>query len=157
MAGDDKRPRVHTDEHGHSVLDDTVRTGKFELVSTQKLKALLAEDDARHRDAVRKLAESGDDGVLARDNATGHFSIIDDNELQALLDTGDEAPAAAQPAEVTLEPVGGADGEDLSLVSTQALRKILELPDDKPAARPAAKPKPPDEEPGGGFDPYNSG
>lgn len=148
---DPAKRRVHTDEHGHSVLDGTVNTGKFELVSTQRLKALLEDEKSGHRESAAKLADSDQDGYLAQDSS-GHLQIIDDDELQSLLDASHPAPAKSRPATVAPEPATADDDEELSLVSTQRLRKLLDIPEgpgDKAAEKPIK-----DEI--GGFDPYNS-
>ena len=159
-----KRPpfpkdKVTIDERGRSVWTDPVETANFELVSTLRLKKILAEEQHGERDAVRKLAESKSDGYLAKDNATGIFSIIDTNELQKLLDA-DPTDKRTIPAEVVAEPLPpDSTDEELSLVSTQALRKILDIPDATPAkanARAKAQHKT-IKDLGGGFDPYNTG
>ncbi|MDZ7644725.1 MAG: hypothetical protein U5K76_11155 [Woeseiaceae bacterium] len=146
-----RRPRVTTDERGHSVWSETIRTATFELVSTARLRKLLDDDDEQQREEVRRLAETQGNGYLARDHATGMFRIIDDADLQALLDSEDAPAPVARPADVTSEPAKNTDDEDLSLVSTQALRKILELPEDRAASDDA-----PARDEGGGFDPYNN-
>lgn len=129
---------------------DTVRLETLELMSTQRLNTLLAEEHAQHHDAVRQIAESSRDGYLARDSATGHFKVIDDDELQALLDTEPEKRRVARPAPA--EPAAEAPASDeLSLVSTQRLRKILDIPE---STAPGTK-KPVKTEPGGGFNPYD--
>lgn len=140
--------KVTVDERGRSVWNDTIKTANFELVSTGRLRKLLDDDGQQHREEVRKLAEMQTDGYLARDNSTGMFRIIDDDDLQAILDGDGQATPFRRPAEASLKPAfGDAPEEDMSLVSTQALRRILELPEDR------------DREPvtdeGGGFDPYN--
>ncbi len=159
-----KRPpfpqdKVSMDDRGRSVWTDPVETANFELVSTQRLKKILAEEQHAERDAVLKLAESKSDGYLAKDNATGIFSIIDTNELQKLLDA-DPTDKRTIPAEVVAEPLPPDSIDDeLSLVSTQALRMILDITDAAAAkgnAKPKAQPKA-IKDPGGGFDPYNTG
>ncbi len=151
-----KRPKVHTDETGHTVWDDTIKTARFELVSTQQLRQLLDAAEDAPRDEIRKLAAGDEEGYLARDAGTGMFRVIDDDDLQALLDTQDEdlpaiaRPAPAQPAPA---PKAGGNEDELSLVSTQRLRKLLDTPGG--TAKPAAK-KPRRDE-GGGFNPYDSG
>lgn len=156
-----KRPpfpqnKVTIDDRGRSVWTDTVETANLELVSTQRLKKILAEEHEQERDAVRQLAETQSDGYLAQNNATGVFSIIETDELQKLLDSAPARPAPT--ADAILEPLVATtadDEDDLSLVSTQALRQILDIPDSAPA-KATAKAKPA-KDPGGGFDPYNTG
>jgi hypothetical protein len=154
-----KRPpfpqnKVTIDDRGRSVWTDTVETANLELVSTQRLKKILAEEHEQGRDAVRQLAETQSEGYLAHNNATGVFSIIETDELQKLLDSAPARPAPT--ADAILEPlVATTADDDLSLVSTQALRQILDIPDTSPP-KASAKAKPA-KDPGGGFDPYNTG
>jgi hypothetical protein len=116
------------------------------------LHKILESSDDDARSAIERIVSGQEEGVLARDPATGLFEIISDADLQSILKDNDSLPKIARPAEVTLEPVRpkAADRDDeLSLVSTQVLRKILH----KDAPTPVAKKK----DRGGGFDPYNSG
>lgn len=148
------RRKVRSDERGRSVWVDTIETASFELVSTQTLKTLLDQQHAREREEIERVAAGGDEGYLARDSATGHFQIIDDTALQAILDQRSGATPAARAADVTAEPPSETeDLNELQLVSTQALRQILGEPEPKKPRRqePSARDK------GGGFDPYNAG
>ncbi|MCB1845518.1 MAG: hypothetical protein KDI09_21290 [Halioglobus sp.] len=148
------RKKVTVDDRGRSVWAGTVETANLELVSTSILKKLLA-DDEQQRDAVTELAATNPNGYLAKDNATGMFRIIDDDDLQSLLDSNAAPEAFTRPADVVLEPVNPLlqDDEELALVSTQALRKILDIPDNK---NKKASPSPVKDK-AGGFDPYNTG
>ena len=99
---------------------------EVELVSTQMLKQILSSRDVANRKGVADAARAGRDGVLARDPVTGHFVIIEDDELQAIVDSGQNLPKLSKPADVTVEPLHDyADSERLSLVSIQALRRIF--------------------------------
>jgi hypothetical protein len=144
-----RRPtKVSTDERGRTVWTGTVETAQLELVSTAQLKQILESSDPESRSAIEKVVSGETEGVLARDPATGLFEIISDSDLQAALrETGDLPPPQAS-ADDILEPASG-NTEALSLVSTQVLRKVLKTG--------AAKPEQPKKDPGGGFDPYNSG
>ena len=77
------------------------------------------------------------------------FEIIDDTDLQAILDVDSDLPKLSRPTDVTREPLHDyADEENLSLVTTMALRKVLAKDNDDVTT-----------EPGGdtsGMDPYNS-
>src|SRR5690606_17952134 len=117
---------------------------------------ILASTDEDTRSAIQGLIREEEEGVLARDPATGLFEIISDADLQAILENSDDLPKTRRPADVTLEPVTRREGneEELSLVSTQVLRKILKK-DSAKAPSPAKDKLPRDK--GGGFDPYNSG
>lgn len=153
-----RRPaKVTTDERGRTVWTGEVETAELELVSTAELKEILAASDDESRTAIERVAHGDTDGVLARDPTTGLFAVVSDAELKAALE--EKGGAATGPLE-TLQPASGAD-EDLSLVSTQVLRKMLKTSEPKAAAaaRPAkSAPAPqPKRDEGGGFDPYNSG
>lgn len=145
--GDRRRTQADNDRSGG--YPDTVKLQKLELMSTQRLTRLLAEEQGG-RKAVQAIAESADEGYLARDAATGMFRIIDDDELQALLDQDANAPDATVPPPPPAAPTAGKD--EFSLVTTQALRKILTVAE--PAAAKPEK-KPDNKEPGGGFNPYD--
>jgi hypothetical protein len=111
-------------------------SAELELVSTQMLKQILSSNDVENRKAVGVAAKTVGEGVLARDPATGFFEIIDEDELQAIVDSGQDLPKLSRPSDVTAEPLHDyADNEHLSLVSVQALRQVIvddEEPDDEP-------------------------
>ena len=146
-----RRPlKINTDGQGRSVWADTVETAQLELVSTQILKQILSSNDVENREAVKEAAKSHSEGVLARDPATGYFEIIEEDELQAILDSGQDLPKLSRPADVTLEPLRDyADSEHLSLVSTQALRRVLVSLNDNEEADEL-------EIDAGGYNPYDS-
>lgn len=151
-APDERRPKVRTDDRGRTVWDGTIQTAKLELVSTERLKTLI-DDDNPARDRIRELASTGPDGYLAEDGDSGRLSIIGDDELQALLDTQEKDLPPLRLPDPVEEPASG-DDEELSLVSTQRLRQLFDLEDGGPET--PASPKPVKDE-GGGFDPYNTG
>lgn len=148
--------RVTTDDRGRTVWEGPVEETELELVSTQMLQTLLDSGDEERRQQLADAARSKD-GVLARNLTSGSFEIIDDDDLKAALESADATPARVRAADVTLEPVPKKSdnaGQELSLVSTQALRKILghevtDTSDDDADDGPAFR--------GGGFDPYNHG
>lgn len=151
-----RRPsKVTTDSRGRTVWADTIETAELELVSTGQLQKILASTDDDTRTAIESIVTGEHDGVLARDPATGLFEIISDADLQAILENNTDLPKTARPADVTLESASGNTGstDELSLVSTQVLRKILKI--DAPAEKPRETRHKADK--GGGFDPYNSG
>ena len=123
-----QRPaKIQTAGRGRSVWAEPVESAKFELLSTVTLKKILASKDEAAIKAIEDAAESGAEGVLARDLATGHFQIVDDTDLQAILDNNISLPKQERSADVTYEPAYDSEKstDDLTLVSTQALRKIL--------------------------------
>jgi hypothetical protein len=146
-------PRVRTDGQGRSVWDEPVDPAdELELVSTQALRKILDSDDRKARKALVDAASTAGNGVLVRDPNAGTFEVIDDDELQKILDSTTDLPPVTRPADVTLEPIGNDSGDELSLVSTQALRKILRT--DAPKSEVGKTTR---RDPDGGFDPYNSG
>ena len=128
-----RRPAIiKADSRGRSVWADPVESAKLELVSTQTLKQILASSNEHNRNAIADAANTATDGVLARDPATGFFEIIDDTDLQDVLDANSDLPQLSRPVDVTLEPLHDyADNENLSLVTTMALRKVLASDDDE--------------------------
>jgi hypothetical protein len=147
-----RRPRIHTDARGRSEWLDPVASAELELVSTLKLQKILKSSDEKSRRALREAAEGAGDGVLARDTENGRFEIIRDEDLQAILDENKHLPPVRKPSDVVREPVHddavSADDE-LSLVSTQTLRKVLRKNRHDAGDEPVFSLK-------GGFDPYNS-
>ena len=143
-----RRPaRITTDGHGRSVWADPVESAELELVSTQMLKVMLTSRDQGERRAIEDAARTTTEGVLARHPASGRFEIIDDDELQAILDENQGLPKITRPADATIEPLRDyVDDSALALVSTQALRKVL---DDAPEAPQAVRKAV-------GFNPYDN-
>ena len=147
-----RRPaKVTTDDRGRTVWAGTVETAQLELVSTAELEQILASEDKDTRSAIHRLIEREEEGVLARDPATGLFEIVSDTDLkEAIREQGGATRGEGAPAS---DP---GDEPELSLVSTQVLRKVLTgNPDRGRGARPVLKPAKKDE--GGGFNPYDSG
>ena len=139
--------RVAPDERGRSVWVGKVETVELELVSTTALKKILSSADGKTQLEIRELAKSGKEGVLARDTATGHYQIVSEAELKAVAESdAPPQPRASRP--VRNETVVAAPLTDharlaaaeLSLVSTQILRKVVNRKD-----------------PSGGFNPYDKG
>lgn len=108
---------------------------ELELVSTQMLKQILSSKDLENRQGVAAAAKRDGEGVLARDPQTGYFEIIGEEELQAIVDSGQELPKLSRPSDVTAAPLHDyADSDHLSLVSIQALRRALDDDTGKQAA-----------------------
>jgi hypothetical protein len=146
-----QRPgRIRTDGHDRSAWADPVQSAELELVSTQMLKQILTSRDDADRKAVASAAKTSADGVLVRHPGSGRFEIIDDEELQAILDSNKGLPKINRPADATLEPLRDyVNDDELSLVSTQALRKVLASDDEEEEISPAI-------DADGGFNPYDS-
>ena len=80
--------------------------------------------------------------MLAQDASADNFEIISDDELQKARAQSDEQNTSNRSVDVVLEPLENVDDdEELSLVTTQVLRRILgtEAPDEQ-----------------GGYNPYDS-
>lgn len=118
--------KVDASQLNQSLVSETVEEAKLELISTQMLKQILCSSDHEDRNAVRDAANTPVDGVLARDTATGLFQIIADADFQTILDENEHLPKLSCPVDVTIEPLHDyADSENLSLVSTRALRSVF--------------------------------
>jgi hypothetical protein len=139
------RPKVSTDDRGRTVWNEPVETVELELVTTGRLEQILQADDADTRRHLREAAR-GKDGVLAHDPRRGRYEIIDDDDLKVPAGFSQ----AGDPPTVVLEPLSSLasiDGGELSLVSTQALRRIIRVEKSEPEEELL--------EPDQGFDPYN--
>jgi hypothetical protein len=151
-----QRPsRVAEDDRGRSVWVGKVESVELELVSTTALQKLLKTADGRTQAEIRSLADSRKDGVLARDTATGVFQIVSDEDLKTAVEITAPRDGPARVAEIKGAPVSEKTlkaAEELSLVSTQILRKVL-MPDGKAEYE---KPKTGRKDRSGGFDPYNN-
>ncbi|HEU0225991.1 MAG TPA: hypothetical protein VFR29_11195 [Steroidobacteraceae bacterium] len=126
--------RVAQDSRGRNVWVGRVEEASgLEFVSTAALEKILAGGDRGAQVEIRKLAESGKDGLLARDSATGHYKIVDTEAMRR--------------------------ASELSLVSTMMLRKVIGADGTAGYAGGSAE-KPGDPRRSGrdrfgGFDPYN--
>lgn len=147
-----KRPsKVMQDDRGHNVWIGRVETAELELVSTMALQRVLKSGTGEAQTEIRKLARSQKDGMLARDTATGHYRIVSEADLKSFAAAGSAGIQQPQDppkrtAEVTGAPISAnalRTSDELSLVSTQILRKVVKASGGK--------------DPSGGFDPYNKG
>lgn len=130
---------------------------ELELVSTTTLEKILKTEGGRTRSEIAKLAAGRKNGVLARDTATGHFRILSEADLKKAV----EAPPGNGPkraTEVTAAPLSDTarrKADELSLVSTQILRKVVKS--EGKADVEGAKPKPASKKDKfGGFNPYDN-
>ena len=148
-----RRPaQTAANDHGRAPGDDSVEGAELELVSTQMLKVMLTSRDATEREAIAGAANGSIEGVLARNPTRGSFEIIPDDELSEILATIDGLPKIDMPADATLEPLRDfADDDRLSLVSTRALRKVLDGNESEPAAKDSGLPLAESDS----FNPYN--
>ncbi|WP_405228320.1 hypothetical protein [Lentisalinibacter sediminis] len=119
--------KVGLDERGHSVWVGDVKTGRFELMSTQTVEALIHQGDPDLREEMDRLAGDGAEGVVAREKDTGHFRILETESLDAMMNrpvAGRESVAVGGRNIDELEPDPD-EADELQLVSTQMLRQIL--------------------------------
>jgi len=140
---------------GRSVWLGKIEPVELELVSTTALEKIMKTEGGKTRSEIQKLAAGRKNGVLARDTATGHFRILSDADLKKAATTPPgEAPKRA--SEVTGAPLTETTrkkADELSLVSTQILRKVVK-PDGKTeivASKAAGK-----KDKFGGFNPYDN-
>lgn len=150
-----KVDKVAPDLRGRSVWLGKVEPVELELVSTTALQTILKSEGGKTRVEIEKLAAGRKNGVLARDTATGHFRILSDADLRKAATT----PPGESPKRgnvVTGAPLSDATrkkAEELSLVSTQILRKVVR-PDGQAEFE---KPKPAGKKDKfGGFNPYDN-
>lgn len=134
--------------------DSTEDSLEFELVSTQMLEQILQDADDIPKNQIRELAETGD-GWLARDTESERFEIVKDDELElALQSINNGAPSAGIPGSDFEKVDSNNDdtADDLCLVSTQHLRKILKSDSDEWSPEDPDAPDASD----AGFNPYNN-
>ncbi len=129
-----------TDDHGDTIWTAEVEEIELELMSTQDLELAIQASSEIDRESLRALAESDRDGVVARDRATGLYDVISEAELRESLDTDVALSTSIRRNEMVPESTDAGSEDELSLVSTQALHRMLnhddsedssEVPDDK--------------------------
>ena len=146
-----RHAKVGTDSRGRTVWTKPVDTVELELVSTMMLEQLLEEGAEEHAGRMRELAETGN-GVLARNTSNDEFEIVRDDELEAALQAANREDAGKASPEFTLERVDETDdAEELSLVTTQVLRRMLSGDQDSDADDSDSSGDP------GGYNPYDHG
>jgi len=150
-----KPEKVATDDRGRTVWVGKIETVELELVSTTALQKILESDGGKTRAEIRRLVKGKKDGVLAKDTTTGVFQIVSNEDLQAALEQTGRQPPPARVADVTAAPMNEKAkqaADELSLVSTQVLRKVL-----KPGGKAEyQKPKIGKKDKFGGFNPYDN-
>ena len=125
-----RRPtKVETDDRGQTVWAGAIEETEFDLMSSQDLELALQTANDVDRESMRAVAESGKDGVVARDRATGLYDVISEAELLELMDTDTELSASIRHHEMMPESADDSCADELSLVSTQALQRMLNQDD----------------------------
>lgn len=121
--------KVAHDERGHTVRAGEVEKGHFELVDTRMMEQLLDGDDRQARAEFDRLAAGNQEGIVARETGTGHFSVLETETLDNLMNRPVEGmqslPASGRSLDQLEPETGGDDDQELQLVSTQMLRQIL--------------------------------
>ena len=140
---------------GRSVWLGKIEPVELELVSTTALEKIMKTEGGKTRSEIQKLAAGRKNGVLARDTATGHFRILSDADLKkaATSPPGEGPKRATEVTGAALTETTRKKADELSLVSTQILRKVVK-PDGKTevvASKPASK-----KDKFGGFNPYDN-
>jgi hypothetical protein len=146
--------KVAPDHRGRSVWLGKVEPVELELVSTTALEKILKNGSGATRSEIQKLAAGRKDGVLARDTATGHFRILSDADLRKAATAPPEGPVRSGVVKgAPLTDTARLKAAELSLVSTQILRKVVPTGDkaDAPKAKPSLK-----KDKFGGFNPYDN-
>lgn len=150
-----KVDKIAPDHRGRSVWLGKVEPVELELVSTTALQTILKSEGGKTRVEIKKLAAGRKNGVLARDAATGHFRILSDADLRKAA----TAPPGEGPKRgnvVTGAPLSDTTrkkAEELSLVSTQILRKVVKSGGDTGYEKPKPAGK---KDKFGGFNPYDN-
>ena len=140
---------------GRSVWLGKVEPVELELVSTTALEKIMKTEGGKTRSEIQKLAAGRKNGVLARDTATGHFRILSDADLRkaATSPPGEGPKRATETTGAPLTETTRKKADELSLVSTQILRKVVK-PDGKTEyVAPKAGGK---KDKFGGFNPYDN-
>ena len=140
---------------GRSVWLGKIEPVELELVSTTALEKIMKTEGGKTRSEIQKLAAGRKNGVLARDAATGHFRILSDADLKkaATSPPGEGPKRGAEVTGAALTDTTRKKADELSLVSTQILRKVVR-PDGKTevvASKAAGK-----KDKFGGFNPYDN-
>lgn len=145
--------KVAPDERGRPVWRGKVEPVELELVSTTALEKILKSGSDSSQAEIRRLAAGRKDGVLARDTATGHFRILSEADLRKAASSPRPEKKPKRDSEVTAAPLSEKawrKADELSLVSTQYLRKSLK-PSDAPES---SKPRAGRRDKFGGYNPY---
>jgi hypothetical protein len=151
-----KIDKVAPDHRGRSVWLGKIEPVELELVSTTALEKILKTEGGETRSEIQKLAAGRKNGLLARDTATGHFRILSETDLRKAATAPPPGNGPKRSGVVTAAPLTETvrrKTDELSLVSTQILRKVVKPGDDAGTGKSkqvARKDK------SGGFNPYDN-
>ena len=103
-------------------------TAEFELVSTQMLEKILFDLNGVPREKIRELAESEEEGWLAREANGDSFEIVKEKELEEALRSANDDISPPKTAEGSFGQMASLKetAHDLCLVSTQHLRRVFD-------------------------------
>jgi hypothetical protein len=150
-----KIDKVAPDHRGRSVWLGKIEPVELELVSTTALEKILKTGGGETRSEIRKLAAGRKNGLLARDTATGHFRILSGHDLRNAAKApppGDGPKRSGAVTAASLTKTTRMKADELSLVSTQILRKVVK-PDEAEAGKSRQGPR---KDKSGGFNPYDN-
>ncbi len=143
-----RKNKCITDDRGRTVWNVPIENTELELVSTERLEEMIKADGKRAKERIARVAQKKD-GILAHNPAVDRFQIIDDDDLMAALDSA----ADVSEREVSLASDDAPtfddsdnDEEELSLVSTQMLKQLLDVDVDTEDDAPPTE---------SGFNPYD--
>ncbi len=151
--------KVAPDLRGRSVWLGKVEPVELELVSTTALEKILKTEGGKTRTEIQKLASGRKNGLLARDTATGHFRILSDADLKKASAAPPSPADGPKRGNVStgapLTETVRKKADELSLVSTQILRKVVK-PDGKAEVESAKAKAAGKKDKFGGFNPYDN-
>jgi len=150
-----KIDKVAPDTRGRSVWLGKVEPVELELVSTTALQTILKTEGGKTRVEIQKLAAGRKNGVLARDTATGHFRILSEADLRKAATTppGEGPKRSGVVTGAPLTDTTRKKADELSLVSTQILRKVVKPGGESAVEKPKAAGR---KDKFGGFNPYDN-
>ena len=120
-----KRPSNNaTDERGNTVWVGKVETAELELVPTRRVRAIFASGDEDKIAEISTIGRTGSNGVLIEDCADGHFSVLDSESLDKLLEDPDAPVVREADNQGTVAGMTELD-DDLELMNTRKLRRFL--------------------------------
>ncbi|MDJ0750450.1 MAG: hypothetical protein QNJ11_13270 [Woeseiaceae bacterium] len=144
-----RKSKCITDDRGRTVWNVPIENTELELLSTERLEQMIEADGQRAKDRIAKAAAEKE-GILAHNAEDDRFQIIDDDDLLAALNSAADVSARevslASEGAPTFDDAEG-DEEELSLVSTQMLKQLLNVEgDSEDDVQPAES----------GFNPYDN-
>lgn len=144
-----RESKLGTDSRGRSVWVAPVEDVDIELMSSQELELAIQASRDSGQDTIKEIAEGVREGVVVKDCATGVLDVITDADLQILMERDQALNSRLRDLDTVDVNSTNGDIDQLSLLSTQALRTMLS-PD-------APECDVPEDIEDNGFDPYDRG